>query len=155
MFMAVWDAWEDVASPDDLPTTDKHVREFMEALSARGYNVRLGLCSPHEWNDESVCMTCGEDSPASPADAWRRLREAVLPGARFVRSPQKVGKTEALMHHLFIHHDGHVITVRAPALRVDGTGPTAGYLFCRECDGDVDLSAPCAVCDPAIARVTR
>lgn len=71
----------------------------------------------------------------------RRLREAVLPGVRFALPAQvRYGKTEALLGALFEKHDGHVVTVRAPSTRVDGTGPTAGYLFCRECDGDVTLN---------------
>lgn len=60
---------------------------------------------------------------------------------------------DALLHHLFVQHADHVVTVRAPSMRVDGTGPTAGYLFCRDCDSDVDLSAPCPTCDPSIGEI--
>lgn len=79
--------------------------------------------------------------PKTPADAWRRLRDAVLPNARFALPAQvRYGKTEALLGKLLEKHADHVITVRAPSYRVDGTGPAAGYLFCRECDGDVALN---------------
>lgn len=63
-------------------------------------------------------------------------------GPRFTLPAQvRYGKSASLLGSLFDNHADHVITVRAPSYRVDGTGPTAGYLFCRDCDGDVALNA--------------
>ena len=55
-FDAVWEAMDAVRKPDDDTITEKHVREFLDDLEARGYVVVMCQCS-----------IVGDNTPGCPA----------------------------------------------------------------------------------------
>lgn len=62
MFYAVLEALAETMDDGPMVTTAS-CQEFLDALNARGYWVRLGPCSPHEWNADGYCMSCGQPLP--------------------------------------------------------------------------------------------
>lgn len=71
MFYAVLEALAETMDDGPMVTTAA-CQEFIDALNARGYWVRIGPCSPHEWSDEDYCMACGIVATADPRRAFYR-----------------------------------------------------------------------------------